>query len=357
MSARLPLQSKAARPRFERKKAVFGGDDDDERVEDEFVVGIEDNQIKEAKPKEKNAPMSIAPLSNADWRSAAKRKRELFIPARAQQPSTTEETKPEVLQQSSDSFGLQIQQKKIKNIIEDGQAITTETVVTEQQIVTNDPQEIQKTLEERAIEAILKESKGELDEEDEGPVKVIPANETIAFRDDVQSRPEEATMEDYENIPVDEFGAALLRGLGWSEGEGIGRNRKSTPAPPPTPVKQREALLGLGAKPEDIEKDARSKYKSRKEAYEYKDTSLFKKISKRKYEDEYDDRHSSRSSSKSSTSSRRSRYDEDDKYKRKRDRSRERHRSYSRDSHSSSRRNRSRSRESRRRSRSRESRR
>lgn len=47
MSARLPLQSKAARPRFERKKAVFGGDDDDERVEDEFVVGIEDNQIKE----------------------------------------------------------------------------------------------------------------------------------------------------------------------------------------------------------------------------------------------------------------------------------------------------------------------
>lgn len=109
-----------------------------------------------AKPKEKNAPMSIAPLSNADWRSAAKRKRELFIPARAQQPSTTEETKPEVLQQSSDSFGLQIQQKKTKNIIEDGQAITTETVVTEQQIVTNDPQEIQKTLEQRAIEAILK---------------------------------------------------------------------------------------------------------------------------------------------------------------------------------------------------------
>ncbi len=73
------------------------------------------------------------------------------------------------------------------------------------------------------------ESKGESDEKDEGPVKVIPANETIAFRDDVQSRPEEATMEDYENIPVDEFGAALLRGLGWNEGEGIGRNRKSTP--------------------------------------------------------------------------------------------------------------------------------
>lgn len=48
MSAKLPLQSKAARPRFERKAAVFGDDDDvDENVTDELVVGLEDNQLKE----------------------------------------------------------------------------------------------------------------------------------------------------------------------------------------------------------------------------------------------------------------------------------------------------------------------
>lgn len=60
-------------------------------------------------------------------------------------------------------------------------------------------------------------------------MKVIPVNETIAFRDDIQNRPDETTMEEYERLPVDEYGAALLRGLGWSEGEGIGRNRKNTP--------------------------------------------------------------------------------------------------------------------------------
>lgn len=73
------------------------------------------------------------------------------------------------------------------------------------------------------------ESLGQDEEKAEGPKKVIEANETLSFRDDVEHRPEETTMEDYEKIPVDEFGAALLRGLGWSEGEGIGRNRKSAP--------------------------------------------------------------------------------------------------------------------------------
>jgi hypothetical protein len=70
---------------------------------------------------------------------------------------------------------------------------------------------------------------GEDDDKDEGPKKVIEVNETLSFRDDVENRPDETTMEDYEKIPVDEFGAALLRGLGWKEGEGIGRNRKNAP--------------------------------------------------------------------------------------------------------------------------------
>lgn len=70
---------------------------------------------------------------------------------------------------------------------------------------------------------------GEDDDKDQGPKKVIEVNETKSFRDDVENRPDETTMEDYEKIPVEEFGAALLRGLGWSEGEGIGRNRKSAP--------------------------------------------------------------------------------------------------------------------------------
>lgn len=71
---------------------------------------------------------------------------------------------------------------------------------------------------------------GEGDEDKNNePKKVIHVDETLAFRDDIENRPEETTMEEYDKIPVDEFGAALLRGLGWSEGEGIGRNRKNAP--------------------------------------------------------------------------------------------------------------------------------
>ncbi|RCH77491.1 hypothetical protein CU098_002333, partial [Rhizopus stolonifer] len=237
--SRLPLQSKAIRPKFQNRRAIFGGDEDEEeQVNDERVLAIEDNQIKEAEPKKEVKPLSISPLPNVDWRA-------------------------KVLGQTTTSFGLQIQTKKTLQVVHSNGNLDTVT----QTEVTSDAMQsepVQKTLEERAMEAIIKESLGEDEEEDSGPKKVIPMNETIVFREDVENRPDETSMEDYENIPVDEFGAALLRGLGWSEGEGIGRNRKNSPAPPPPPVKQREALLGLGAKPEEVDtQDRRQKAKNR----------------------------------------------------------------------------------------------
>lgn len=32
--------------------------------------------------------------------------------------------------------------------------------------------------------------------------------------------------QDYEAVPVEAFGLAMLRGMGWSQGEGIGRTFK-----------------------------------------------------------------------------------------------------------------------------------
>ncbi|KAI8646384.1 DExH-box splicing factor binding site-domain-containing protein [Parasitella parasitica] len=295
MSSRLPLQSRAVRPKFQNKRAIFGDDEnEEEKIKDERILGIEDNKVKEAEPKKEAASLSISPLPNVNWRSNAKQKKEMFLPATAKQPSNgSDGSKPEILQQNESSFGLQIQKKRqIETVDIDGHV---ESISVEETTLDKIPT---KTLEEKAIEAIIKDSMGEgEDDKDQGPKKVIQVDETSAFRDDYEQRPDETTMEDYENIPVEEFGAALLRGLGWNEGQGIGKNRKNAPAPPPAPVKQREALLGLGAKPEDVDSniDERQKFKNRRAAYEYKDTSLFKKISKRKYEDE-DDRSSSRHS-------------------------------------------------------------
>lgn len=69
-------------------------------------------------------------------------------------------------------------------------------------------------------------------EEDEGPLNV-------------ELRPEEASLEDYEDVPIEEYGIAMLRGMGWKEGEGIGKTRKGVAAPVEAALRPKG--LGLGA--------------------------------------------------------------------------------------------------------------
>ena len=88
--------------------------------------------------------------------------------------------------------------------------------------------------------------------------------EDAAFRTDYASAPDVATLDEYLSVPVEEFGAALLRGMGWREGETPGRRRHqqqqqqqqqtsrhdSKTKQPNVPKERRAALLGIGAKEE-----------------------------------------------------------------------------------------------------------
>lgn len=58
--------------------------------------------------------------------------------------------------------------------------------------------------------------------------------------------PDPVGLATYEQVPVEEFGAALLRGMGWREGEGIGPDGRKGPTEPILP-KFRFKGLGLGA--------------------------------------------------------------------------------------------------------------
>ncbi|KAL8831980.1 MAG: hypothetical protein Q9191_000542 [Dirinaria sp. TL-2023a] len=73
-----------------------------------------------------------------------------------------------------------------------------------------------------------------------------PVDEDHAFRLDVASRPDPASLADYAAVPVEEFGAAMLRGMGWKEGGVIGKRKDQVSEP--RDVTRRPALLGLGAK-------------------------------------------------------------------------------------------------------------
>lgn len=51
-------------------------------------------------------------------------------------------------------------------------------------------------------------------------VTVLPVKEDKIIIDGE----EEPTLEDYENVPINDYGKAMLRGMGWKEGMAIGRD-------------------------------------------------------------------------------------------------------------------------------------
>ena len=115
------------------------------------------------------------------------------------------------------------------------------------------------SLDEEAARAILRELL-EAPEEKKGEDLMIPlmkmnqppglediTDEKEKFKRDMEMRPEECTLEDYDAVPVEDFGAAMLRGMGWTEGKPIGKNQNGL-AQPITYV-ARHDRLGLGAAP------------------------------------------------------------------------------------------------------------
>ncbi|KAJ5556404.1 hypothetical protein N7494_000319 [Penicillium frequentans] len=120
------------------------------------------------------------------------------------------------------------------------------------------------TDDEIALQALIRETKGEPERRsdlvieaskprDEEEQAYSRYDEASQFRSDVESRPEPATLDQYNAIPVEEFGAALLRGMGWKDGQSIGRGNYGSAAPtdkekkPLVPVR-RPGFLGIGAK-------------------------------------------------------------------------------------------------------------
>ena len=75
-------------------------------------------------------------------------------------------------------------------------------------------------------------------------------DESGKFRIDMESRPELSDAA-YESMPVEEFGKALLRGMGWREGKGVGLSNRSNVEP--IQYIPRPERLGLGAAPKALE--------------------------------------------------------------------------------------------------------
>jgi len=117
-----------------------------------------------------------------------------------------------------------------------------------------------KTLDEIAAQALIKEGGAAIErvgvEKDVDVTPILMQNavpgldqfdtEDAKVKHDVSLRPETASLEDYERVPIDKFGKGMLLGMGWKPGAPIGKTNKQVVEP--MEFLSRPSRLGLGAK-------------------------------------------------------------------------------------------------------------
>ena len=230
----------------------------------ELVSGFDQSgAVITDRKKEEREVLVIPALRNRDWREESRKKRRKnLLPAEVQasRSGTYEEVKAAQVERDevSKQSGISFVQKD-----QDG-----DTTMAEGQISQHPPEQVAKvpkTEDEEAMEALLGEEKKQnlivpalQDDNRDGYKLEDPANEDYAneddrFRADVASRPDVSTLDEYAAIPVEGYGAALMRGMGWKEGDPVGKRRSqqqgvTTTNTKPRVVERRPALLGIGAK-------------------------------------------------------------------------------------------------------------
>lgn len=207
----------------------------------------------DGKPK---APLVIQGQRNRDWREETRRKRgKNLLPTEVQSTRSGQiplENCVAEKQNALREFGLVSITVEAKDM--DGDLLMAEATTAK-----NVPQEeapFTKTVDEEALDALLgqglKSSTLILpvlaanDEEAMMQNRRSGANEDDSFRSDVASRPDSASLDEYAAVPIEEFGAALLRGMGWKEGDAVGRRKHQNVTA--RVIERRPALLGIGAK-------------------------------------------------------------------------------------------------------------
>ncbi|CCD56253.1 hypothetical protein BofuT4_P148630.1 [Botrytis cinerea T4] len=239
-----------------RPRSSFAHDDEDSdnsdngtsarRVKHEAVTGFADGGvIREGDEKRVAAPLVIPKQENKDWKGEARERKgrgRNLLPEEEQRRRAGEENeeKADVVKGNDEEikWGLTVKTKVKEELIDSERTIEQTTQVAK---VADNPKI--KTEDELAIEALMG-----VESKRNGPDLIIASvnengndlvTEEDAYKRAIASAPDISTLEDYDAVPVEEFGAALLRGMGWDGKERKGGGKE---------VKRRQNLLGLGAK-------------------------------------------------------------------------------------------------------------
>ncbi|XP_061760085.1 G-patch domain and KOW motifs-containing protein [Nerophis ophidion] len=183
----------------------------------DFLTGITRNELQSTKPSEARTERIIPLILKNRWR----------LPCQEDQNDESGEKTP---------ISTQL----------NGQGSADKTL---------ESSEINDSVEAQAVKELIADSRKKLEDmQSEAKlnltIPMLAQNKTPeGFEDgyhfNVELRPEPSTDEDYERVPVDGYGLALLKGMGWKKGEGIGRTFKQDVKP--YEYKPRVIGLGLGA--------------------------------------------------------------------------------------------------------------
>ncbi|KAI5193626.1 hypothetical protein E4T39_08862 [Aureobasidium subglaciale] len=197
-----------------------------------------------APKKEEKKPLVISALANRDWREASKRQRAQKygitteqLDARKEGDQNAEGADKVVKETDAVKYGLKVFAPAAAASADD-----TPQQEEEEQGRQEEKTE-QKTADQLAIDALTGAAPTS--------TLTIPASaitEEDAFNDTFHSAPPAPSLSDYAAVPVEEYGAAMLRGMGW-------KGPSTTPSAPTKngkkalPPAKRPALLGIGADP------------------------------------------------------------------------------------------------------------
>ena len=232
--------------------------DHEEHVGPQVVTGFDQSTggAISVSPALVQEPLIIQALKNRDWREESRRKRRKnLLPAEVQ---AVRDSRNRVQTNGTIERNEVSLEAGLKFVVRDTEGDTPMSNGELLAPTSIEVPEVKQSADEEAMEALLGMQKKS--------TLVIPATESIYengtmngyteeaeylneddhFKADVASRPDVASLDDYERVPVEEFGSAMLRGMGWKEGQVIGKAGEK--AGKERIVERRPALLGIGAK-------------------------------------------------------------------------------------------------------------
>ena len=194
-----------------------------------------------APKKEEKAPLVISALANRDWREASKRQRAQKYGITAEQMEARRDVQGNA--QGADEVVKETEAVKYGLNVFAPSSAAPEDIGGEEQQQQEEEAPQQKTAEQLAVDALTGAAPTS--------TLTIPSaqvTEEDAFASSFHSAPPAPSLSDYTAVPVEEYGAAMLRGMGW-------KGPTTTPSAPTKngkkalPPPKRPALLGIGADP------------------------------------------------------------------------------------------------------------